>query len=894
MRGLRREIVPVLLLAAAPVLAYAPAWRSGRLLAPGEGLALHLPLRVEVFRAYARGELPSWNPSAFSGSPLLAAYRPGALHPLMPALAWLPPLAAFQALVLLSLALTGPLAYAYARRLGADRAGALVAALSFALGPYLVAQLGDTATLVAAPGAAARAARARGAPRARGGAAAARRLALAVALVLLAGSPEACGALAWLAAARLALAALARRAPTAAGRTLAGRAAPWAIAAALAAGRAAGRAAARCPRSPRWREAGPGGAARARPGRARGAGGPRRALGLAHARRDLRARRGAARPRRARPAAWRSRSRWPALLGLAAGGRLDAPGAGRARARPRARARWPGCRSPRSGARGALPRGRRLRRLAILVALCSAAALSVATTVTGPLDPRLAAPVGLLALGLILYFTLAESPSPVDGRGLPAAARRVVPAPALGAAGLGRRAVPGASCSDGTPTRQAIDAAMGPRREERTLALAESRPGAAAAADLAWANLGDLRRPAQRQRPRPARARVTPARRSTAWAPTATLTRALLDSDPGRLELLGVRWLQVPTSALATTADADGLGDELDVVLEPPRPHLFALPFTRATEVRIVSFLAGATAVEQGRIVAECVARLANGREIWLPIRAGVDTAEWAWERADVRPLVRHAPAPRSTAAARRARASSGHEYRGVLRLPGRFAGDRAALPGLAGRAAALAAARRGSTTRRPAARRASRSPRRYASDEVRLAQAADTPLVSLFEVRRGIGPAWVVESLRRLPDEARVLDFLRSPTRLGIDARREALATEADAARPRAPGGQPLLGGRRGAGGRRPHRRAGGRPRPAGGRRRAGTRAGAPASTGTPARVLRVNADRLARGARPAALTGSCCATARAAVAGAVLALAALGGAGRVGGARARAAARV
>jgi len=67
-------------------------------------------------------------------------------------------------------------------------------------------------------------------------------------------------------------------------------------------------------------------------------------------------------------------------------------------------------------------------------------------------------------------------------------------------------------------------------------------------------------------------------------------------------------------------------------------------------------------------------------------------------------------------------------------------------------------------------------------SDEVRLAEAAGTPLVSLFEVRRGIGPAWVVESLRRLPDEARLLDVLRSPTRLGVDARREALATESDA----------------------------------------------------------------------------------------------------------------
>ena len=66
-------------------------------------------------------------------------------------------------------------------------------------------------------------------------------------------------------------------------------------------------------------------------------------------------------------------------------------------------------------------------------------------------------------------------------------------------------------------------------------------------------------------------------------------------------------------------------------------------------------------------------------------------------------------------------------------------------------------------------------------SDEVRLAEAAGTPLVSLFEVRRGIGPAWVVDSLRLLPDAERVLDVLRAPTRLGVDTRREAIAAEAD-----------------------------------------------------------------------------------------------------------------
>ena len=151
MNDRRRDVLLILILAALPILAYAPAWRGGLLLAPGDGTALHLPLRAEAWRALDRGEIPSWNTASFSGTPLLAAYRPGTFHPLMAALTPLAPFAAFQILVLLSLALTAPIGFVYARRLGAEPVGALVSGLGFALGPYLVTHLGDTATVVAAP-----------------------------------------------------------------------------------------------------------------------------------------------------------------------------------------------------------------------------------------------------------------------------------------------------------------------------------------------------------------------------------------------------------------------------------------------------------------------------------------------------------------------------------------------------------------------------------------------------------------------------------------------------------------------------------------------------------------------------------------------------------------------
>jgi hypothetical protein len=69
-----------------------------------------------------------------------------------------------------------------------------------------------------------------------------------------------------------------------------------------------------------------------------------------------------------------------------------------------------------------------------------------------------------------------------------------------------------------------------------------------------------------------------------------------------------------------------------------------------------------------------------------------------------------------------------------------------------------------------------------YLSDTVRLREAAATPLVKLYQVLRGLGPARVVDSLRRFPDDEELLAALRAPTLAGIDSRRQALITDADA----------------------------------------------------------------------------------------------------------------
>jgi hypothetical protein len=784
----RREILLALLLALAPVLAHAPAWATGQLLGPGDGTALHLPLRAEAWRALERGQVPSWNHSSFSGSPLLAAYRPGVFHPLMAALTPLAPFTAFQALVLVSLGLAGPLTYAWARRLGAEPVGALVAALAFPLGPYLVGHLGDTATVVAAP-ALPLVLLATESQLANPRTASAALLALAVALLLLAGSPEAVGAGTLLLAGRV-LVFLISRAPArgpsrpAAGRVGQGhRHGAVSLAGAAVGGVAAGVGVGVLLAAPQLvptllavRAAGPGGAGAADPGGAAVAGVSGLILRyVSHT-----------------PAPVFALAAVPLLgtlrdLRFAAGTTLGLTVLLLARDRPDAGgsvllafdlvlAVLGGLSLSAQWARRATVGGHHLRLLTVVVALAAAVALSVATSVTGPLDRELAPSVGLLALGIIFYLLLARSSRPAVAHVflLPLAASFLLQPWGRQAWGEAPRA---ADLQRGTATRRAIDRLMGLRRGERTLSLVQSWPRTRKD-DLASAN-GSVfagRRNTDGYDP------LVPRSRRDAFdgmGADGTVPRRLLETDPGRLELLGVRWVQVPTESLAAPVDANGLGEALDLLLEPPRPRLFVLPFTHATEVRVASFLAGSAHVPQGEIVAECVARLASGREIWLPIRAGVETAEWAWERSDVRDVVRHKRAPVLRSFPVR-EGFTGHQYLGILRLPGRFA-----VVGLRFRAWPgapplwlLRVGLRDAETGRAAGVGLTAG---YLSDTVRLQAAAATPRVTLFEVRRGVGPARVVESLRRLPDADRVADFLRSPTRLGVDSGREALAVEGD-----------------------------------------------------------------------------------------------------------------
>lgn len=766
---LRGDLAPLLLLAALPVVAHAPAWTDGRLLGPGDGAALHFPLRTLVWQAFARGELPSWNPWIFLGTPLLAAYRPGAFYPPMFLLAGLHPFAAFQALVLASLAATSVLVFLYLRRLGAHRVGAYFSGLSFALGPYLVGHLGDTATVVAAPLLplvllAAESHMNRATPgRAIG-------LSSAIALLLLAGSPEAARAGLVLAVGRLVIG---HFLPPASARPPSLQASALAILAgvllagpqlvpSLLAARDAGRAAT--------------GTAADTAALVPGATGlvlryvshtPAPSLALA------------ALPLMLTHAGVR-------VLGLALAlsvalqwgrGPLSAPGtvalvfdltlsilAGLSLS-----AQWRARRDAQ---------GRRLRAYVLVASLASAAALSVAAAALGPLPETLTGAVGVLALSFILYFSLAESPrTATAGVWLLPLTVSFVLQP------YGRRvwedAPTRAALYEGSGTREALQHAMEPRAGQREIALVRRYPKERVL-DLAYGNFGLLagRRSANGYDP------MTPLRNRAAlggMSASGALPAAFLRSHPARLETLGVRWVQLPAEGLVTTPQAGGLGDRLDLPILPGQPRFLPLPVTTATEVRVGTSLSDAVDLPDGTEVARLRVRLASGRDLALTLRAGIDTAEWAYDRPDVRARVRHRR-PVLLESWTEPAGFPGHQYAATLALPGRYLVDGLFVEhaGVAARLTLFRMALFDATTgvSTPVALASA-----YVSDTTRLREAASTPAVRLFEVTGPATAARLVAGLRRLPGDEDVLEALsRGPEEGGL-LRGEAAARAGDVA---------------------------------------------------------------------------------------------------------------
>jgi hypothetical protein len=754
-----RELLVLLLLAVLPVAAHAPAWWNGQLVGPGDGTALHFPLRAAVWEAYARGDLPFWNAAQFCGTPLLAAYRPGALYPPMIALSVLPPFLAFQVLVLGSLSATAVLTFLYLRRLRAHVLGAYFGGLAFSLGPYLVGHLDDTTSVLAAPllpllllAAESHMNRA-SIGRAVG-------LAAAIALLLLAGSPEAARAGAVLLLGRVAVGHLfgAGSRPPALRWTLASLVAGVLLA-----------------------------APQLLPAMFAAADAGRQITGLATHHDPLPGAMGLfMRYISHTPAAALALAALPLVtshasvrvltlaLGLALalqwGSPLNAHGTGpllfdftlAVLAGVSLGAQWT--------LRG-LRRGRRLRAYFLSFSLASTAALSVAAAALGPLPQLLTGPVGVLALSLILFFSLAGSPSYVRSRLwlIPLTASFLLQPYGRTA---WRDAATRAELENGTPTRAAVDRLMGQRNEDRLLTLARRWPGELAI-DMGYAGLAANagRRSANGYDPMaPVRVR----RALGGMSAAGLLSDDFLQTDTARLDALGIRWVQAPTADLV---DASDRGRLLHLPVTAGQTRLFPLPILATTEVHLISSLDGAVSVPQGRRIGDLVVRLASGRgEFPFPIRAGLETAEWAYDRPDVRAHVLHERPPISDSwrPAGVAFPFEGHRYQAVLRLPGRYNVDAVRIV-LAPDAPRLLVARLLVVDVPRNVTRAVSAVSAYVSDGGSFHETASTPALRLFERPYG-ERAWVAGSLRVLPNEEAVLGALAGLGAQEIDPHAEAV----------------------------------------------------------------------------------------------------------------------
>jgi hypothetical protein len=148
--ALRQRLAVAALLALLPLLYFYPAALGQLSLVPGDGWTQNLGVRVLIGQMIAQGTLPLWNPYIFAGTPLLASIYPGALYPPNWLFALFSPGVAINLVVITTfhLALIG--SYLYARCIGAGRAGALITGIAFTFGAYMVFHLGHTSRIAAA------------------------------------------------------------------------------------------------------------------------------------------------------------------------------------------------------------------------------------------------------------------------------------------------------------------------------------------------------------------------------------------------------------------------------------------------------------------------------------------------------------------------------------------------------------------------------------------------------------------------------------------------------------------------------------------------------------------------------------------------------------------------
>jgi hypothetical protein len=135
-------LVPALLV----VLPFVWFWRATTgevLLAANDALAIFFPMRRMFAEQIAAGVWPLWNPRVFGGMPFFAAMQTSMLYPPTWLFLVLPPVAAMNLLVIGHFAGTALAVYGYARTIGCRPAAAGFSGLVFAFGGFVSAHMGN-------------------------------------------------------------------------------------------------------------------------------------------------------------------------------------------------------------------------------------------------------------------------------------------------------------------------------------------------------------------------------------------------------------------------------------------------------------------------------------------------------------------------------------------------------------------------------------------------------------------------------------------------------------------------------------------------------------------------------------------------------------------------------
>lgn len=149
------------------------------------------------------------------------------------------------------------------------------------------------------------------------------------------------------------------------------------------------------------------------------------------------------------------------------------------------------------------------------------------------------------------------------------------------------------------------------------------------------------------------------------------------------LDLMAVRFLVVPAAEIEPPPVKDErgwnwAGSDLNVQLGPgcnqkiPADYKLDLPAPQmATRIGIVSSLACSVALNDGENFATLKLTDVNGETVTLPLNAGRDSSEWAYDCADVRPEMKQSRAQvfRSYPVERGSVKCEGHEYLTLLQL---------------------------------------------------------------------------------------------------------------------------------------------------------------------------------------------------------------------------------